>query len=76
MMRLVRYGLMFGNLIEVRSEALVGRYNRALKHLIDKETKLTEFHIDICGYSPEIGDELAGNRRRAGRRTLPQSQGL
>ncbi len=58
MMRLVRHGLMFGNLIEVRNAALVSRYNRALKHLIGKETKLTEFHIDICGYSPEIGDEL------------------
>lgn len=58
MMRLVRYGLMFGNLVEVSSDALVGRYNRALKHLIGKETKLTEFHIDICGYSPEVGDEL------------------
>ncbi len=58
MMRLVRLGLMYGNLIEVRNEALVGRYNRALKHLIGKETELTEFHIDIAGYSPEIGDEL------------------
>ena len=58
MMRLVRHGLMFGNLIEVRNKALVSRYNRALKHLIGKETDLTEFHIDICGYSPEIGDEL------------------
>ncbi|NNE58934.1 MAG: hypothetical protein HKN36_12575 [Hellea sp.] len=58
MMRLVRQGLMFGNLIEVSSEALVSRYNRALKHLIGKETKLTEFHVDICGYSPEIGDEF------------------
>lgn len=57
-MRLVRKGLMFGNLIEVKSPALVERYNRALKHLIDKETALTEFHIDIAGYSPEIGDEL------------------
>ena len=58
MMRLVKYGLMFGNLIEVSSEALVNRYNRALNHLIGKETKLTEFHIDICGYSPEIADEF------------------
>jgi hypothetical protein len=58
MMRLVRKGLMFGNLIEVTSPALVERYNRALKHLIDKETALNEFHIDIAGYSPEIGDEL------------------
>jgi len=58
MMRLVKKGLMFGNLIEVKSPALVERYNRALKHLIDRETALTEFHIDIAGYSPEIGDEL------------------
>ncbi len=58
MMRLVKKGLMFGNLIPVMSEALVGRYNRALKHLTGKETALTEFHIDISGYSPEIGDEF------------------
>ena len=61
MMRLLKYGLMFGNLVEVNSPALVGRYNRALKHLIDKETKLTEFHIDISGYSPEIGEEFGDN---------------
>ena len=56
MMRLVRRGLMFGNLVEINSPAMVARYNRALKHLINKETELTEFHIDISGYSPEIGD--------------------
>ena len=61
MMRLVRSGLMFGNLVEVNSPALVGRYNRALQHLIGKETTLTEFHIDISGYSPEIGDEFEDN---------------
>ncbi|GHA43587.1 hypothetical protein GCM10008927_05380 [Amylibacter ulvae] len=49
---------MFGNLVEVRSPALIARYNRALKHLTGKETKLSEFHVDISGYSPEIGDEL------------------
>ncbi len=58
MMRLVRNGLMFGNLIEVTSPALVARYNRALEHLIGKTTALTEFHIDISGYSPEIGHEF------------------
>ncbi len=56
MRRLIEKGLMFGNLIEVSSTALVERYNRALKHLIGKETTLTDFHIDISGYSPEIGD--------------------
>jgi hypothetical protein len=58
MNRLITAGLMFGNLIEVSSPQLVERYNRALKHLTGKETKLTDFHIDISGYSPEIGDEL------------------
>jgi len=58
MMRLIKRGLMFGNLLPVMSPALVGRYNRALKHLTGKETALTEFHIDISGYSPEIGDEF------------------
>jgi len=58
MMRLVKNGLMFGNLVEVKSAALVERYNRALEHLIGKTTELTEFHIDISGYSPEIGHEF------------------
>ncbi|MGB8815581.1 MAG: DUF6638 family protein [Paracoccaceae bacterium] len=58
MKRLIEKGLMFGNLIEVSSPALIERYNRALKHLAGKETKLADFHIDISGYSPEIGDEL------------------
>ena len=58
MIRLIKAGLMFGNLVEVASPALVERYNRALKHLTGKETKLTDFHIDISGYSPEIGEEL------------------
>jgi hypothetical protein len=58
MKRLISAGLMFGNLIEVSSPALVERYNRALKHLTGKTTGLKDFHIDISGYSPEIGDEL------------------
>jgi hypothetical protein len=58
MKRLIAAGLMFGNLIEVSSPALVERYNRALKHLTGKTTKLKDFHIDISGYSPEIGDAL------------------
>lgn len=58
MKRLIEKGLMFGNLIEVSSPQLVERYNRALKALTGKETGLRDFHIDISGYSPEIGDEL------------------
>jgi hypothetical protein len=59
MKRLIEKGLMFGNLVPVDSAALVERYNRALKHLTGKETRLPDFHIDISGYSPEVGDELS-----------------
>ncbi|MGR3452752.1 DUF6638 family protein [Pseudooceanicola sp.] len=58
MNRLIANGLMFGNLIPVTAPALIERYNRALHHLTGKRTELTDFHIDISGYSPEIGDEL------------------
>ena len=58
MMRLIEKGLMYGNLVPVTSTALVARYNRALKHLTGQETALSDFHIDISGYSPEIGAEL------------------
>ncbi|MEL6681794.1 MAG: DUF6638 family protein [Pseudomonadota bacterium] len=55
---LIEKGLMFGNLIRVDSPVLVERYNRALKHLTGQETDLDVFHIDISGYSPEVGDAL------------------
>ncbi|WP_371225767.1 DUF6638 family protein [Roseovarius sp. 2305UL8-3] len=58
MKRLIKSGLMFGNLVHVDSPALVERYNRALKHLTGKTTQLTDFYIDISGYSPEVGHEL------------------
>ncbi len=58
MMRLVRKGLMYGNLFEVRGAAMVERYNRALERLTGKRTALTEFHIDMSGYAPEIGEEF------------------
>nr|WP_246849499.1 DUF6638 family protein [Rubellimicrobium arenae] len=49
---------MFGGLVLVDSPVLVERYKRALKHLTGTETALQDFHIDISGFSPEIGDEL------------------
>ena len=58
MHRLIEKGLMFGNLIRIDSPILVERYNRALKHLTGRETTQKVFHIDISGYSPEIGDEF------------------
>jgi hypothetical protein len=56
--RLIEKGLMFGGLYPVDSPVLVERYNRALKHLTGKTTALTDFHIDISGFAPEVGDEL------------------
>jgi hypothetical protein len=58
MRRLIEKGLMFGNLVPIRSSQLVERYNRAMKQLTGKTTKLADFHIDVSGFSPEIGDEL------------------
>jgi hypothetical protein len=58
MHRLINKGLMFGNLFRVDSPPLVARYNRALLSLTGKQTGLGEFHIDISGFSPEIGEEL------------------
>lgn len=58
MKRLIEKGLMFGNLVPVDSPALVERYNRALKHLTGRTTALPDFHIDISGFSPEVGHEF------------------
>lgn len=58
MKRLIEKGLMFGNLVRVDAPALVERYNRALQKLAGKRTALSEFHIDLSGYSPEVSDEL------------------
>ncbi len=62
MKRLIQKGLMFGNLVRVDSPVLVERYNRALKWLIGKETALEEFHVDISGFSPEVGFELGDDQ--------------
>ncbi len=58
MKRLIKAGLIYGNLFAVDSAALIERYNRALEQLTGRRTALTDFHIDISGYSPEIGDEF------------------
>lgn len=59
---LLEKGLMFGNLVPVTSKALVDRYNRALRLRTGKETRLTDFHIDLSGFSPEIGDEFGDDQ--------------
>ena len=58
MIRLIQRGLMYGNLFHVSSPALIDRYNRALKHLTGQTTTLTDFYVDISGFSPEVGEAL------------------
>lgn len=58
MIALIKSGLMYGNLFHVRSPALVARYNRALQHLTGQTTTLSDFYIDISGFSPEVGEDL------------------
>ena len=62
MMRLIEKGLMYGNLFHVGGQAMADRYNRALKHLTGKTTTLTDFHVDISGYAPEVGEELGDHQ--------------
>ncbi len=58
MKKLIEAGLMYGNLFHVNSPILVERYNRALEHLTGKWTSMSDFHIDLSGYAPEIGAEF------------------
>lgn len=58
MMRLLEKGLIFQELFQVDTPAMVARYNAALKKITGKETALSEFMIDISGFAPEIADEF------------------
>ncbi len=58
MLRLLKHGLIYGDLFKVDTPAMVERYNVALEALTGKRTKLETFMIDISGFAPEIGDEL------------------
>ncbi|HUS53248.1 MAG TPA: DUF6638 family protein [Thermohalobaculum sp.] len=58
MMRLIERGLMYGNLVEVSMPVQVARYNAALEKLTGRRSTLDHFHIDLSGFSPEIGDEF------------------
>lgn len=58
MHRLIGRGLMFANLVEVATPTMRARYNAALERLTGRRTELPDFHIDLSGFSPEVGDEL------------------
>ena len=58
MKRLVDHGLIYGGLFRVSTPVMLERYNAALKALTGKTTMLEAFHIDLSGYSPEVGEEF------------------
>lgn len=58
MHHLIAHRMMFGNMVLVDSPVWVERYNRALGALTGRRTELTEFHVDISGFSPEVADEI------------------
>jgi hypothetical protein len=59
MKRLVEHGLIYGDLVRVNTPVMRERYNAALEVLTGKTTEQDEFHVDLSGYSPEIGDEFS-----------------
>ena len=58
MKRLLEAELIYGRLMTVNEPHLIGRYNKALKGFGLPETKLTEFDIDMTGFSPQVAAEL------------------
>jgi len=58
MKRLLEAELIYGRLMPVNEPHLIGRYNKALKGFGLPETKLTEFDIDMTGFSPQVAEEL------------------
>ena len=58
MKRLLEAELIYGRLLTVNEPHLIARYNKALKGFGLPETQLTEFDIDMTGFSPEVADEL------------------
>jgi len=58
MKRLLEAELIYGRLMEVNEPHLIARYNKALQGFGLKQTQLTEFDIDMTGFSPQVADEL------------------
>lgn len=58
MKRLEESELIFGRMMRVREPHLIERYNQALSGFGLKKTELSEFRIDMTGFSPEVAEEL------------------
>lgn len=57
MIKLIESGLFGNSLIPIENKSLVDRYNTCLDAIGLAKTKLTKFHIDGWGWSPEIAEE-------------------
>lgn len=58
MKKLIEHNLFGNGLLFLDSPLLIDRYNVCLKDIGIKQTKLTHFHIDKWGWSPEIAQEF------------------
>jgi hypothetical protein len=58
---LIKAGLYGAGLVEISTSVLVDRYNGCLERLGIEPTKLTRFHIDGVGWSPEVAKEKGDN---------------
>ncbi len=58
MKRLLEAELIYGRLLDISEPHLIARYNKALEGFGLRSTALTQFSIDMTGFSPEIADEL------------------
>ncbi|MEM8750732.1 MAG: DUF6638 family protein [Pseudomonadota bacterium] len=58
MKRLEESELIYGRMMRVSDPHMVARYNQALSGFGLPNTKLTDFRIDMTGFSPEVADEL------------------
>lgn len=58
MNRLLEAELIYGRLLDISEPHLIARYNKALEGFGLRPTALTQFSIDMTGFSPEIAEEL------------------
>jgi hypothetical protein len=58
MNRLLEAELIYGRLLTIAEPHLVARYNKAMVGFGLKPTTLTEFDIDMTGFSPQVAAEL------------------
>ncbi|MBZ7922736.1 hypothetical protein LAC81_13145 [Ensifer adhaerens] len=58
MKRLLEAELIYGRLLDISEPHLIARYNKALEGFGLRPTALTQFSIDMTGFSPEIAEEL------------------